>query len=230
MTQTGRIGARVQPPGAKNASRWAVVAIATVATAFVWVDATALNIGLPALERTFLGAPRSGISWVLNGYNVIFAAFLVPAGRLADTLGRKRLFLSGVAGFASASALCAVAPSLEMLVACRLLQGAGAAAMLPAGFALVLAAFPPAELPSAVALWVSAGSVAGALGPVVGGLVIQAASWRWIYSSQPTRGRHRAPDGCSAAARGPRAPSAATGLRWITGCRVRDRVPLASDP
>ncbi len=158
-----------------------MLAIAAVATAFVWVDATALNIAFPALERTYAGASRSSISWVLNGYNVVFAAFLVPAGRLADILGRKRLFICGVGAFASASAACALAPSLEVLVACRLLQGVGAAAMLPAGFALVLAAFPPVELPSAVALWVSAGSVAGALGPVVGGAVIQAASWRWIF-------------------------------------------------
>jgi EmrB/QacA subfamily drug resistance transporter len=170
-----------RPFGGRADRRWVVLAIAAVATAFVWVDATALNIAFPALERTYPQASRSTLSWVLNGYNIVFAAFLVPAGRLADILGRKRLFLVGVAVFGAASALCAAAPSLEVLVICRLLQGIGAAVMLPAGFALVLTAFPPAELPSAVALWVSAGSAAGALGPVVGGAVIQAGSWRWIF-------------------------------------------------
>jgi NTE family protein len=174
-------GAGTRAAGAHGANQWAVLAIAALATAFVWIDASALNIAFPALERSFPGASRSGLSWVLNGYNILFAALLVPAGRLADLLGRRRLFIVGLLLFSGASALCAVAPSVPVLVACRLLQGAGAAVMIPAGLALILVAFPPAQIATAVSLWISAGAAASAFGPVVGGSVIQIASWRWIF-------------------------------------------------
>jgi EmrB/QacA subfamily drug resistance transporter len=169
---------REAPPAARP---WFVLAVAAIATGFVWVDATALNLAFPALEHSFAGVSRSSLSWVLNAYNILFAALLVPAGRLADILGPKRPFLAGLALFTIASAACAAAPSPAALIACRLVQAAGAAGMLPAGLALVLAAFSPARLPGAMGVWSAAGSVAAAVGPVLGGSVIAAGSWRWIF-------------------------------------------------
>jgi EmrB/QacA subfamily drug resistance transporter len=179
-TGVPRVAGSRWAPGA-GTNQWAVLAIAALATAFVWIDASALNIAFPALERSFPGASRSGLSWVLNGYNIVFAALLVPAGRLADLLGRRRLFIAGLLLFSGASALCAVAPSVPVLVTCRVVQGAGAAVMIPAALALILVAFPPAQIATAVSLWISAGAAASAFGPVVGGTMIQIASWRWIF-------------------------------------------------
>src|SRR6478609_4903651 len=112
---------------------------------------------------------------------VAFAASLIPAGRLADRIGRKRTFLGAVALFTLASMLCGVAPSVELLIGARMLQALGAAALVPSSLALVLQTFPRQRVPQAVAVWSAIGAVAGAFGPTLGALAVEHLSWRWAF-------------------------------------------------
>src|SRR4051794_24290715 len=120
-----------------------VLAIASLGAAVAFVDATIVNIAFPSIGRSFPGTSISSLSWVLNAYNIVFAAFLVAAGRIADLIGRRRMFVLGLELFTFASVLCAVAPSVGLLVAFRVAQALGAAFLVPASLALVLNAFPP---------------------------------------------------------------------------------------
>jgi EmrB/QacA subfamily drug resistance transporter len=144
------------------------------------LDLFIVNIAFPDIRADFPGTTNMALSWVLNAYGIVFAALLVPAGRLADLFGRRRLFRLGMALFAIASAGCAAAPSVGLLVACRAVQAAGAALMVPTSLGLLLAAFPADQHRRVVALWAAIGSVAAACGPPVGGLLVQA-DWRWIF-------------------------------------------------
>jgi EmrB/QacA subfamily drug resistance transporter len=146
-----------------------------------FLDTTIVNVAFPDVSASFAGAGRAQVSWVLDGYFIVFAALLVPAGALADRYGRKRLFLAGVAGFVLASALCALAPSWQALVAARVLQAAAAAVLTPASLALVLAEFPQRERAAAVAAWSAWAALAAASGPPLGGALVELAGWRWIF-------------------------------------------------
>jgi len=121
--------------------------------------------------ETFGEAPPSTLSWVLNGYTITFAALLVPAGKLADRLGHRRAFLTGSAVFTVASMACGLAPSVALLIVARIFQGTGAAILVPASLALVMAAFPRHRLPQVVAIWGAIGAFSAALGPSLGALV-----------------------------------------------------------
>ena len=144
------------------------------------LDLFIVNIAFPDLERSFHGASLSGLSWVLSAYAITFAALLMPAGRWADRSGRKRVFLAGLALFTLASAGCAAAPSLGVLIAVRVLQAVGGALMLPSSLGLLLPLFPPAKRGAAIGLWSAMGGAAAALGPPIGGLLVQA-DWRWVF-------------------------------------------------
>jgi EmrB/QacA subfamily drug resistance transporter len=144
------------------------------------LDLFIVNIAFPDIRADFPGTTNTELSWVLNAYGIVFAALLVPSGRLADLYGRRRLFRIGMALFALASACCAVAPSVGALVAARVVQAAGAALMVPTSLGLLLAAFPEDRHRRVVAVWAAIGSVAAACGPPVGGLLVQA-DWRWIF-------------------------------------------------
>jgi len=144
------------------------------------LDLFIVNIAFPSISATYHGESLSSLSWVLSAYTIVFAAVLVPAGRWADRAGRKRAFLLGLAIFTTASALCAVSPSLEFLVGARVLQAVGGALMLPTSLGLLLAAFGPARKGAAIGLWSAVGGAAAALGPPIGGLLVQA-SWRWVF-------------------------------------------------
>lgn len=144
------------------------------------LDLFIVNIAFPALEEEFSSTGLGGLSWVLNAYTIVFAALLVPAGRWADAYGRKRVFLLGLALFTAASAACAAASSVEMLVATRVVQAVGAALLLPTSLALLLPEFPPQQRSVAVAGWAAVSAVAAAAGPPVGGLLVQA-DWRWVF-------------------------------------------------
>ncbi len=144
------------------------------------LDLFIVNIAFPSISATFHGESLSSLSWVLSAYTIVFAAALVPAGRWADRAGRKRAFLLGLAIFTTASALCAVAPSLEFLVAARVLQASGGALMLPTSLGLLLPAFGPARKGAAIGLWSAVGGAAAAFGPPIGGLLVQV-SWRWVF-------------------------------------------------
>jgi EmrB/QacA subfamily drug resistance transporter len=162
------------------AQRWKVFTVVSVGVFMSSLDLFIVNIAFPDLERDFAGASLAGLSWVLSAYAIVFAALLVPAGRLADRIGRRRAFLAGLAVFTAASALCAVAPSVPTLVGARVLQAAGGAFLIPTSLGLLLPEFPPERRATAVGLWGAVGGVAAALGPPIGGLLVEA-SWRWVF-------------------------------------------------
>ena len=147
----------------------------------VFLDTTILFVAFAAIGADFAEVSTSSLSWVLNAYTIAFAAALIPAGRLADRIGRRRTFLSAVVLFTAASMLCGAAASVELLIAARVLQALGAAALVPSSLALVLATFERSKIPLAVAIWGAIGAVAGAVGPTLGALVVEHAGWRWAF-------------------------------------------------
>jgi EmrB/QacA subfamily drug resistance transporter len=157
------------------------LALAGLAVFVTFLDTTVLFVAFPDISRTFSSATPAALSWVLNAYTITFAALLVPAGKLADRVGHKRVFLIGSALFTLASAACALAPTVGVLVAFRVVQAVGAAALIPSSLALVLRAFPRAKIPSAVAVWGAMGALAGAVGPTIGASLIEVADWRWVF-------------------------------------------------
>jgi EmrB/QacA subfamily drug resistance transporter len=159
-----------------------VVFVVTALGAFMAsLDLSIVNIAFPALARSFPTASRADLAWVLTGYAIVFASLLVTAGRSADRLGRRRVFFAGLGVFTAGSALCGIAPSLALLVAGRLAQGAGAALLLPASLGLLLEVFPQEKRSQAVALWAGVGALAVATGPSLGAMVISAGGWRWAF-------------------------------------------------
>lgn len=157
------------------------VLIACAGAFLAFLDTTIVNIAFPDISRSFEGAGRDALSWVLDGYFVIIAALLVPAGGLADRYGHKRIFLIGIAEFTAASLLCAIAPSLETLIAARVLQGVGAALIAPASLAIVLDQFPPERRAAGVGLWGAAAAAAAATGPTLGGALVELSDWRLVF-------------------------------------------------
>ena len=160
---------------------WAVFWLATLGTFLAYLDVTIVNIAFPDIADDFSGSGIGALSWVVNGYALAFAALLVVLGRAADRIGRRRVYLLGVTVFALASAACAAATSPGVLVAARTVQGAAAAAMIPAALGLILTAFPPQRWAAAIAAWGAVSAVAAGLGPPLGGLLTETGSWRWIF-------------------------------------------------
>lgn len=158
-----------------------VLLVAAFGAFLAFLDATIVNVALPSIQTSFPGTSIGGLSWVLNGYNIIFAAFLIVFGRLTDLLGRRRAFIAGVVLFTVASALCGAAPSLELLVAARVLQALGAALLVPASLALVVEAFPEEQRAHAIGLWGATAAVAAGLGPPMGGGLVELGGWRWAF-------------------------------------------------
>ena len=158
-----------------------VLLVSSLGVFMAFIDATIVNVAFPDIRQSFPDAGLGSLSWILNSYNVVFAAFLVPAGRISDLLGRRRVFTFGIVVFTLASAACAVSPSLGLLIAARVLQAIGAAAMVPASLALVLNAYGPAQRAHAVALWAAIAAIAAGLGPAVGGILVQLESWRLAF-------------------------------------------------
>jgi EmrB/QacA subfamily drug resistance transporter len=144
------------------------------------LDMMIINVAFPAIERDFPGTTAAELSWTLTGYAIVFAALIVPLGRLADRYGRRRCFLIGLAVFTVASALCGAAPGVAVLVAARLLQAVGAAVLSATSLALLLAAFPAERRSAAIGWLMGIGGSGVALAPVIGGLLITS-SWRWIF-------------------------------------------------
>lgn len=157
------------------------LAIAGLAVLVTFLDTTVLFVAFPDIAASFPDASPSTLSWVLNAYTIAFAALLIPAGKVADRIGHKRMFLIGSALFTAASLACALAPSVGSLVAVRALQAGGAALLVPSSMALVLRAFPPARVPVALAIWGAMGAAAGAVGPTIGAVLVDVASWRWVF-------------------------------------------------
>jgi len=157
-----------------------VFAVVGAGIAMVNLDLFVANVALPSIGRAFHGADLASLSWVLNAYAIIFAALLVPAGRVADRMGRRTAFLAGVVVFALSSAWCAASTGVWELVAARVVQAAGGALLMPASLGLLLSVAPPARRSAAIRGWTAIGGVAAALGPVIGGLLVEA-SWHWVF-------------------------------------------------
>jgi len=169
------------PTDAASHAPWRIFWIASVAAFLVSLDTTMLFAAFDALRHSFGGASAAELSWVLNAYTVVYAAMLIPAGGLADTWGRKRVFLSGVALFLAASAACGLASSVSMLVAARVAQAVGAALLTPASLSIVIAAFPPERRAIVVSLWGAVGGLAAAVGPSLGSFITDVAGWPWAF-------------------------------------------------
>ena len=166
---------------AAPASPWPVFWVASIATFLVSLDTTMLFAAFDPLRHAFADATAADLSWVLNAYTVVYATMLIPAGGLADTHGRKRVFLIGVAIFLAASAACGLAGSVGWLIAARVSQAVGAALLTPASLSIVLAAFPQSRRAVVVSLWGAVGGLAAAVGPSAGSFVIDHFGWPWAF-------------------------------------------------
>jgi EmrB/QacA subfamily drug resistance transporter len=158
----------------------AVLAVLSGAAFMASLDLFIVNVALPDIGRDLQEASLGDLSWTLNGYAIVYAALLVPFGRLADRYGRKGGFLLGVTVFTLASAGCAAAGTLEVLVLFRVLQAAGAALLTPTSLGLLLTATPAPDRARAVRIWAASGALAAAAGPALGGVLVDA-SWRWVF-------------------------------------------------
>ena len=160
---------------------WKVLGVTSLAVFAASLDATILFVAFPDIQRTFSTVSAEQLSWVLNAYTIVYAALLVPAGRIADIFGRRNLFITGVALFTAASVLYGLAASPALLISARVLQAVGGAILIPTSLALILSAFPKEKRASAVSLWGAVGALAAAVGPSLGAALIAAGSWRWAF-------------------------------------------------
>ena len=166
-------------PFESNAGRW-VLAVAVLGSGMAFLDGTVVNVALPEIGRD-LDASTSSLQWILNGYLLTLASLILLGGSLGDRHGRRRIFVLGTGLFTAASLLCAVAPNAGLLVVARLLQGIGGALLTPGSLAMIEASFRPADRARAIGAWSGLGGVATALGPLLGGYLVEAVSWRAIF-------------------------------------------------
>src|SRR5260370_2346035 len=157
------------PPARADARRVpAVVGVLSLAVFMSSLDLFIVNLAFPSIGRQSPGTSLSSLSWVLNAYTIVFAAVGVPAGRWADRIGRRRFFVAGLAAFSFGSLLCGLAPGVAALIAARVVQAAGAGAMVPASLSLLLAAVPAPARPKALGTWSALGALGAALCPAIG--------------------------------------------------------------
>jgi EmrB/QacA subfamily drug resistance transporter len=157
-----------------------VIAATVLGSGIATLDATVVGIALPAIHKSFHGGVGT-LQWVVTGYALTLSGLLLLGGSLGDRYGRRRLFVIGTVWFAGASALCGFAPGAGLLIAARVLQGVGGALLTPASLAILEASFRPEDRARAIGAWSGLGGVAAAAGPLVGGYLISAASWRWVF-------------------------------------------------
>src|SRR4051794_17363678 len=169
-------------PSSMTEQRKRLVLVACIlGTAVVTVDATVVNVALPAIADD-LGGGLAGQQWTSNAYLVTLGSLLLIGGSLGDVFGERRVFALGVAGFGVTSVFCAIAPTIELLVLGRALQGVAGALLTPAALAVIVATFPEDERGKAVGAWTAWGGIGTVLGPLIGGQLVDAASWRWIFA------------------------------------------------
>lgn len=161
------------------AGRW-VLAVAVTGSGMVFLDGTVMNVALPHIGRDFK-ASTSELQWILDSYMLTLASLILLGGSLGDRYGRRRVFTIGACLFTFASLLCAIAPSAELLVAARVLQGVGGALLTPGSLSIIQASFRPQDRSRAIGAWSGLGGVATALGPLLGGYLVAAVSWRAIF-------------------------------------------------
>jgi len=160
--------------------KWWTLGAVAFALFMIMLDNTVVNVALPSIERG-IGASISQLEWVVNAYALTFAVLMLTGGKLADHVGRRQIFLTGLVVFTAMSLACGLAATAGELIAFRALQGAGAALMMPATLAIISAAFPPRQRGAAFGIWAGVSAMALAIGPIVGGLLAQHANWSWIF-------------------------------------------------
>ncbi len=159
--------------------RW-VLAVTVLGSGIAFLEATVVNVALPEIGRD-LDADTGDLQWVLNGYLLTLSALILLGGSLGDRMGRRLIFNVGIVWFTLASALCALAPSVEVLIAARVLQGVGGALLTPGSLAILEASFHPEDRARAIGAWSGLGGIAAAFGPLLGGYLVDSVSWRWIF-------------------------------------------------
>jgi EmrB/QacA subfamily drug resistance transporter len=163
----------------ENRKWWTLGAVA-FGLFMIMLDNTVVNVALPAIERD-LHVSISSLEWVVTAYALTFAALLITGGKLGDLFGRKRIFVVGIAIFTLSSLACGLAPSAGFLIGARAVQGVGAALMNPASLSIITATFPPRERGQAIGIWAGVSAMALAIGPLVGGLIVDNINWNWIF-------------------------------------------------
>src|ERR671915_1468295 len=158
-----------------------ILVAAILGTTVVTVDSTVVNVALPAIEDD-LGGGLAGQQWTANAYLVTLGSLLLIGGSLGDIFGERRVFAFGVLAFGVTSLLCALAPTIEVLVAARALQGVAGALLTPAALAVIVATFPPDERGRAVGAWTAWGGIGTVLGPLIGGQLVGTGSWGWVFA------------------------------------------------
>ena len=166
---------------ASSRTKTLTLVAAILGTTVVTVDSTVVNVALPAIADD-LGGGLAGQQWTANSYLITLSSLILIGGSLGDLFGERRMFVIGVAGFGVTSVFCAVAPTIELLVLARALQGVFGALLTPAALAVIVATFPPPERGKAVGAWTAWGGIGTVLGPLIGGQLVDAASWRWIFA------------------------------------------------
>lgn len=161
------------------AGRWVVIA-AVLGSGMASLDATVVNIALPALGND-LHAAFDGLQWTVSGYTLTLASLILLGGSLGDRFGRRRIFIVGTLWFAAASALCALAPNIEVLVIARALEGIGGALLTPGSLAMIQASFAESDRGKAIGAWSGFGGIATAIGPFIGGYLVGGPGWRWVF-------------------------------------------------
>ena len=208
---------------ASGQGRW-VIAAAVLGSGVATLDATVVGIALPDIGRDF-HTGVAALQWVVTGYSLTLAAFLLLGGSLGDRVGRRRVFQAGVIWFALASAACGVAPDQAVLIGARIVQGVGGALLTPASLAILQASFAPDERARAIGAWSALGGVTTAAGPLIGGYLIAAGSWRWVFFINlpvaalvvAVTARHVPESRNPAAAGGPDLPGAALAVVALAG-------------
>jgi EmrB/QacA subfamily drug resistance transporter len=180
-TRSSRTEAEEAQPRPPARQKQLVLAAAILGTTVVTVDSTVVNVALPSIADD-LGGGLAGQQWTANAYLVTLSSLILIGGSLGDLFGERRVFMTGVAGFGVTSVFCALAPSIEALVIARALQGVFGALLTPAALAVIVATFPPDERGKAVGAWTAWGGIGTVLGPLIGGQLVDAASWRWIFA------------------------------------------------
>jgi EmrB/QacA subfamily drug resistance transporter len=185
-----RVGAPLPqtPPPAPDAGRirlgqprgrW-IIAATVLGSSMAFLDSTVVNVALPTIGKE-LNTTLAGLQWVVTSYTLTLAGLILLGGALGDRFGRRRVFLIGVTWFAITSALCGLAPNIQVLIAARALQGIGGALLTPGSLAIIQSVFAPDDRPRAIGAWSGLGGVAGAIGPFLGGWIVGSIGWRWIF-------------------------------------------------
>src|SRR5579863_7881037 len=157
-----------------------ILAATILGSSLAFIDGTVVNVALPALQ-TALQATVSNVQWVVESYGLMLASLLLVGGSLGDLYGRRKTFVCGVILFAAASTWCGLAGSISLLIFARGLQGVGAALLIPGSLALISASFPASERGRAIGTWSGFTAITAAVGPVLGGWIVDHASWRWVF-------------------------------------------------